>query len=303
MAPQKSPPPPLSDRLPFIALFLTATWGAIFFFHPVYPPVGTYIAVLAFIAAVVSLIPPEPHSRLAKAVWCAVFGAILWLEVSTLYHQKHEDETTSAANKKVEDDRFKDILDQEHLQFSATMDKINPILEASRRAVENTIPQAMVIMQGVSVGTKTPLPITPNHILSFNISFTNSGNDTARLLRRNAHSYLAKPDDMQQQREIWESFDSHWKDEEDFHATPVDIDPNATAGHFFSISTKPFSEQEISNIKSGNLTIYIFSRFVYSDRTGKWVSDSCTNFQDITYDLVQHPCGVKKPRRYKATWQ
>jgi len=87
--------------------------------HIPHPPVGTYIGVLAFVAAVVTIWPPD--NEWAKAAWILVFGGFLVLEVSTLYQQRSEDTLTDRAKTREEDDRFTGLLKAQQDNFAQVL--------------------------------------------------------------------------------------------------------------------------------------------------------------------------------------
>jgi hypothetical protein len=122
-----------ANTLPFVMLLALIGWVLYLWHHPIQEPVGTYIGALAFVGAVVSIVPPE--NSWSKAACFLVFGAFLVLEVTTLYHQRAEDRATDLAKRKEEDDRFAgllraqqksftDVLDQNQREFSATMGEV-----------------------------------------------------------------------------------------------------------------------------------------------------------------------------------
>lgn len=287
--------------------FVAFAWVACIFFgfYPQFP--GMAVAVLGTVAAVVTF--ADMHSTHKLLATVAIF-VLMGLEIRDIRKDRAASDSQAAEQRRLDRESFKKIatgldssIQQSQSHFEATMNQVKPTLEASRKAVENTIPQALMIAQRVNLGSKTPPQPTPGSPMSFNIYFTNSGNDTARLFRRDGRAYLAVPGDTQQQREIWDAFDSTWRKEEDFKAVPFEIDPNSTGDSFFSILTNELSVTDVSNFNSRALAVYVLVRFVYSDRTGRWASDSCRYYQDFTRDGVSHPCEFKKSRKYRATWQ
>jgi hypothetical protein len=119
--------------LPFLTLIILTVWALYIWRHPTHAPVGIYIGILAFVAAIVSILPPD-NSR-AKAVWCLVFGGFLVLEIATLYQQRNIDRQADIDKKKAEDDRFAgllktqqdhfaDVLKQNQHDFDATMGEV-----------------------------------------------------------------------------------------------------------------------------------------------------------------------------------
>jgi len=127
-----------------------------------HPPVGLYIGVLAFVAAIVTIWPPErPWS---KAVWLLVFGAFLVLEITTLYQQRHDDEVTADANRKNEDDRFANVLDQNQADFAATMSDMESVLSKQDKTLLQTMggpafPLFLPVYPAVSSPSGIVLPV------------------------------------------------------------------------------------------------------------------------------------------------
>jgi hypothetical protein len=63
-----------------------AVWALCLYFFSTPPltPIGTYVAVLAFWAALVSIWPPEDKGW-SKAAWVVLFAALMAFEVHNLY--------------------------------------------------------------------------------------------------------------------------------------------------------------------------------------------------------------------------
>jgi hypothetical protein len=90
-------------------------------FNVPHPPVGLYIGVLAFVAGIVTIWPPD-NAR-AKAGWFLVFGGFLVLEITTLYKQHAEDVRTADKNRADEDDRFAKVLKNQQDNFAEVLRK------------------------------------------------------------------------------------------------------------------------------------------------------------------------------------
>jgi hypothetical protein len=73
------------------------------------PPIGVYIAVLAALAVVVTIWPPE--SNLGKAAWLAAFFALTGLEIATLYQERTENQKQQAEARRKEAEAFQSIAD------------------------------------------------------------------------------------------------------------------------------------------------------------------------------------------------
>ena len=110
----------LAKWLPVVAFVSLVLWSLISrTFQIGHPPVGTYIGILAFVAAVVTLWPPD--SGRGNALWLLVFGGFLMQEVTTLYQQKHDDEQQRATDQMEEDNRFANLRTQEDNRFAALL--------------------------------------------------------------------------------------------------------------------------------------------------------------------------------------
>ncbi|HEV3482961.1 MAG TPA: hypothetical protein VGR97_11620 [Candidatus Acidoferrales bacterium] len=124
----------VSNYLPLVTLILLAVWIIVSRLKNLsHPPVGTFIGVLAFVAAVVTILPPD--SSWSKATWLIVFGGFLVLEITTLYQQRVDDlqtdreKTTQENNRfagllKTQQDHFADVLKQNQREFSTTMGEV-----------------------------------------------------------------------------------------------------------------------------------------------------------------------------------
>lgn len=108
------------DRLPLAVLLFLGSWVWLSQqLQPKHQPVGFYIGVLAFVAAVVTIWPPE-HAW-AKAGWIIIFGGFLVLEITTLYQQRKEDADTADDNRVAEDNRFANVLKSQQESFARVL--------------------------------------------------------------------------------------------------------------------------------------------------------------------------------------
>jgi hypothetical protein len=146
--------------LPAAAFVLLASWFCISrIFHFPHPPVGLYIGVLAFVAGIVTVWAPE-HPW-AKAAWLLVFGGFLVLEISTLYLQRAEDQTTAETNRRNEDDRIAKILAQNEQEFSATLSRLTDVSVLAKRSINNITGGdgfCYIIFEQRSLEERRPIP-------------------------------------------------------------------------------------------------------------------------------------------------
>jgi hypothetical protein len=106
--------------LPLAGFVCSAGWLVVLWYWRMpHPPVGAYIAVLAFVVAVVSVWPPE--NKWAKGAWFLVFGAFLILEINTLYSQRDNDRLTDQQRGIDEDNRFVRLMADEHKNFAKAL--------------------------------------------------------------------------------------------------------------------------------------------------------------------------------------
>jgi hypothetical protein len=117
----------------FIAAFL---WGISAEKLHIYPPIGTYIAVLAFLAAVVTVWPPE--HPLGRAAWIFVFLLVMGFEVRNLYRDRTDRDREEMMVRSREAAQFRAIIDsltasiqQNQKQFDATMTRVGALLTKS----------------------------------------------------------------------------------------------------------------------------------------------------------------------------
>ena len=136
---ENSPEKPRARNwLPVAVLALVAGYIVISSLHNLpHAPVGTFIGLLAFVAAVVTIWPPV--SPWAKAAWLLVFGAFLVLEISTLYGQRAEDLESDRIKTRQEDNRFAGILADSQRAFEATMRQMAGIARLSKENIDELI--------------------------------------------------------------------------------------------------------------------------------------------------------------------
>lgn len=112
----------IAKWLPPVSILLLVIWICISrIFVLSHAPAGTYIGILAFVAAVVTIWPPD--SPWAKAAWFVIFGGLLALELNTLYEQRQKDEAQRVEDRKQEDDRFAGLLKSQQDSFAEVLRK------------------------------------------------------------------------------------------------------------------------------------------------------------------------------------
>jgi hypothetical protein len=132
----------IAKWLPLASIILLASWIGIYrVFHPGHAPVGAYIGILAFIAGVVTIWPPD--GPWAKFAWFVVFGGLLVFEMNTLYQQKHDDDIQRNHDRKDEDDRFDKLRREEDDRFAGLLkaqdDSFSKVLKQNQDEFRDTI--------------------------------------------------------------------------------------------------------------------------------------------------------------------
>jgi len=114
-------PKRIANWLPIGVFLFLVVWLYISrIFNVGHPPIGTYIGALAFVAAIVTIWPP--NNAWAKAAWFLVFGWFLVLEITTLYQQRADDKRSDREKTKEEDDRFAGLLKAQQDNFAQVLD-------------------------------------------------------------------------------------------------------------------------------------------------------------------------------------
>jgi hypothetical protein len=112
---------------PLITLVIVGLWWLYVSTRQFYPPVGVYIAVLAFLAVVVTIWPP--NNPWTKAAWLIVFFCVMKLEVDNLFHDRLDNQNKEAQRRKGEqgvarqaqqdeDDRFAGLMKSQQDSFA-----------------------------------------------------------------------------------------------------------------------------------------------------------------------------------------
>lgn len=141
--------------LSVVGLLLLSLWiGVSRIFALSNPPVGLYIGVLAFMAAIVTLWPPD--NAWAKAGWLVVFGWFLVLEVNTLYNQRAEDAETARKTRIAEDNRFAGLLKVQQDSFAAVLQKSQEEFEATIRESNSIFKKTVEAASFASGGDSFP---------------------------------------------------------------------------------------------------------------------------------------------------
>jgi hypothetical protein len=153
---------------PFILLIVAASWAVcLHFFKPPLPPIGTYVAILAFAAAAVTIWPPE-ESGWSKATWVILFATLMAFEVHNLYRDRTQHDREQNEARQREDDRFAGILKQNQAEFEATMGESRRLSQLSEKSLNN-------ITGGTSYAYLTPQVSDPSPLSSIPLAIHNYG--------------------------------------------------------------------------------------------------------------------------------
>jgi hypothetical protein len=113
-----------------------------------HPPVGSWIAVLAFLGVVVPWLfrPPEEMGRGEKAIWTLLMLAFFGLELRTLYldRDEHDREQAHAECEQLERfgkiaDKLEDSIAASRQQFGATMNQFTLDEQARQKEFDATM--------------------------------------------------------------------------------------------------------------------------------------------------------------------
>ncbi len=107
-------------------------WGGIQYRFTLFPPIGVYIAIVAVVAIMVTLWPPE--NRWSKAAWIAIFFALGFLEINNLYRDRAQHDQEQEKVRREEREAFQAIangitteIQTSQKQFDASVAKLNSI--------------------------------------------------------------------------------------------------------------------------------------------------------------------------------
>ena len=126
--------------VPPLAVAAVGIWCVVLRFAHIYPPVGTYIAILAFMAVVVTIWPPE-HAW-SKAAWLATFFFLMGFEIHNLYRDRAQHDQQLALQRQMETDAFQTIADglssaitQSQQHFDATVERVEGVSQLTQKSI------------------------------------------------------------------------------------------------------------------------------------------------------------------------
>ncbi|MDQ2710675.1 MAG: hypothetical protein M3Y24_00320 [Acidobacteriota bacterium] len=144
------------------AFILLGFWLSILrLFKVPHPPVGLYIGALAFVAAIVTIWPPD--NVWSKAGWFLVFGGFLVLEITTLYQQRAEDVMTANKNRMDEDDRFAKVLKNQQENFTEVLRKDREQFQSTVTHVDSVARLAQESLANITGKNSFPYIVPQTH--------------------------------------------------------------------------------------------------------------------------------------------
>jgi len=265
------------------------------------PPAGVYIALMGLAAAIVSL-RKEP-GPVEKALWITLITILMIAEVRNLYVEDAAqltkfDKISSAL------DATKRGLEATAIGINTTAVAMKSLFDTTQQTENNTEAKARVVPADVIV-LPSSLPMALGHQLQFNIFTNNEGSEDATELVTDAKIYLGKINDPAEEKILARDFENWWE-----HPTgrtghrhwARKVSAAGSKSGFFTIDAPSLMLDDLRQIQRNALTFYIFVRIVYSDHSGRWVSDKCSWLQNPIHDLeVTKPCFVNNAPKYRAT--
>ena len=265
------------------------------------PPPGYSVTAMGVAAGVMAL-RAEMSGR-EKWLWTLILFAFALVEIRAISHDRTVHDKEQAETRAHEAQSFSLIgtgiqqsIEESQRHFDATMQRIE-------RTVGNTESRAILTFQSLDpVPPARSLSVKVGDKLTFNIAFTNTGNEDAADLVRGGKIYIAKPDDIKVQKQLAAAFDTWW-DTSIATFKPTGPAPSVPPQYpaVFTISSQPLTASDLKQLTDRTATIYALLRFVYSDHNGRWVGDVCFGLQEAMHDFIlSHSCMVHDRPRYRA---
>ena len=269
------------------------------------PPPGKAIGALAVVAGIMSV---RDIRVLGRVLWVFL---LIWMTI-TEFRAIDKDRADNAQQQKdffdAQKAGFQSIATQNKADFEATagglksaIDGLNANLTIATKTFQQTQPQAaLVITQATFLnGPKPPARFASGVDYMLNFFYMNNGTDQGLLTKRLGRIYVAKPDDLDAQKEVASEFESDWK-----NAAPVKVPTPVQAGEpKFWMESLEISQDDESKLTFKGDTLYVVRRIEYKDRTGTWLSDRCDHYQVSDHQMwieVFHPCQVLMNGRYRS---
>jgi hypothetical protein len=220
-----------------------------------------------------------------KALWMGLIGILLVIELRAI----NKDRSDNAAVQTT-------FFNVQQEGFTRTADGLRVTINALNQTLEQTAPRALIGKPFINVGNAQ---IGPGTQFYYNITTTNSGNDTAHFIDTFSESYVGKPGDTLTQRLLTARFESAWRLRKP--QAREDLPPGSQ--DLVTFYSPRFTLSDAQGIQAATLTLYTFVRTEYSDRTGTWYSDYCGDMQVPIQaaGVLSHACPIPTSYRYKGT--
>jgi hypothetical protein len=109
--------------IPLAGVLLLLAWIWHSHRHHIFPPIGTYIAILTFLAIVITIWPPT--ELIEKIGWLLLFSTLSGCEIQNLYHDRKVHDEEQARILKEERDKF----EEERNKFAALIAQGQTVLD------------------------------------------------------------------------------------------------------------------------------------------------------------------------------
>jgi hypothetical protein len=278
-----------------------------------HPPIGFYIAVLAFLGVIMPWLfrSPDQMKKREKAVWTGVMFLLLLGEIHSISRDRIEHDEEQDRARCEQTNRFGEIAEgikqsiaRSDQQFRETMGGIKTTMAAANITLKQTRPHSAFRIENF-------LLLNPpgdgqmfgsNISYLYNINFYNDGEEGGIVKKRMARLYVGKPDDKDTQVSLSNKFDEEWaKPEKPEKQDPTEFTTFAPHSPGLWSEEATFSKEDEEALRYKGYTVYLLARMRYLDSTGMWETSKCTHIQahDNGLDLkVAHPCFVfSDPRR------
>jgi hypothetical protein len=290
--------------------------GYVLYWHWKLPSPNKAVLALAACAALMVLAEMRP---VHKAIYFVLIVALVSTENHAIDYDRRDFADKEAARRFDENQKFSNIgesittnvgrlLAQSNQQFEQTAKGLRASIDAATTAMQQTRPYAYVTVTDIR-GTQfknAPLDLSYFHAGSpfpYNVGFKNSGNDPARKIGIFSRLYI-DGSDVAAAKTLVNKFDSDWNSSRKL--PPEDL-PASSGESYLTFLSEVFSQEELDEVMvSHTKTMYIMTRFSYSDTKGSWLSDFCLVLQQPLADPhfpVLHICTINNDTHYKTKRQ
>jgi hypothetical protein len=269
------------------------------------PAPGWAVAILAGVAAAMSV-----HGDMRpwqKVFWMILIGVLLVIELRAISKDRADSDAKALADRQAQDLAFRAVKDAQDKDFKETaggletaISGIKSTLLTANQTMVQTQPHAVLEVKEFQVPDSPTAPgmFKTGVVYHFNLTFTNTGNQDAHIVRRLGGIYVGKPDDASALKEIEAQFEKTWRG----IPSGKGVAPTTPNIPGFWTELRTFSDSEIEDLLHKGDTIYVLRRMEYLDLTGIWQTDRCEHlqYQDSQLYLgVAHPCQGFSNTRYR----